>query len=108
MAIKTNIVLDQGSDFLFTFDLVDDNDVPIDLTGFTGKAMMRKFYTSLKGHSFTVDVTTDGEVTLSMDSRHTSCINAGRYVYDCELTSSDGQVSRIIEGIVTVTPRVSK
>lgn len=108
MAIKTNIVLDQGSDFLFTFDMIDDNDQTIDLSDYTGKATMRKFYTSTKGHDFKVDVNPEGEVTLSMNSHSTSCIDSGRYVYDCELTNSEGVVSRIIEGIVTVTPRVRK
>ena len=32
----------------------------------------------------------------------------GRYVYDCELTSSGNTVSRLVEGIVTVTPQVTR
>jgi len=32
---------------------------------------------------------------------------AGRYVYDVEL-DNNGVISRIVEGIVTVTPQVTK
>jgi hypothetical protein len=35
-------------------------------------------------------------------------VTPGRYVYDCELTSSSNVVSRLVEGIVTVTPQVTR
>jgi len=43
-------------------------------------------------------------------SKTTSEINreAGRYVYDVETTSGSGVVSRIVEGIITVTPEVTR
>ena len=49
-----------------------------------------------------------GQVTLSMNSATTATITPGRYVYDCELTSSANVVSRLVEGIVTVTPQVTR
>lgn len=108
MAIKTNIIIDQGTDFEFTFNLVDDNDQDIDLTGYTGTAVMRKYYTSNTGYDFGVAVETDGEVTLSMSNANTADIPAGRYLYDCELTDSEGKVSRVLEGIVTINARVAR
>ena len=45
---------------------------------------------------------------LSMSANTTNSIAAGRYVYDCELTDSNGIVSRLVEGIVTVTPGVTR
>lgn len=109
MATKTNINLDQGTDFEFIFDMIDDNDQLIDVTGYTGVAEMRKYFTSANGYEFTVSVNANtSEITLSMNNAVTSTISSGRYVYDCELTDADGKVSRIIEGIVTVNPRVLK
>jgi hypothetical protein len=32
----------------------------------------------------------------------------GRYVYDVELTDTSNSISRIVEGIVTVTPQVTR
>ena len=107
MAVKANITIDQGTDFATSIDVTDDNGDPTDLSGFTGAAQMRKHYTSSNSYAFSVAVA-NGSVTLSMNSATTANITSGRYVYDCELTSSSNVVSRIVEGIVTVTPQVTR
>ena len=108
MAMKCNIDIDQGSDFEAVFDIKDDNNQYVDLTGYTGAAQMRKYYTSNTAYNFQVSIDTVGIVTLSMNSANTVTISAGRYVYDCEVTSSSNVTSRILEGIVTVTPGVTR
>lgn len=109
MAIKANIVIDQGADFATTINLTDEDGDIIDLTDFTGAAQMRKHYTSVTAYEFTVNISeASGEVTLSMTANTTDNIPAGRYVYDCELTDDNGVKSRIVEGIVTVTPGVTR
>lgn len=109
MAIKAHITIDQGATYSTSIDVTDDNGDPVDLTGYTGVAQMRKHYTSSNSHSFTVDVLSgSGTVTLSMNATTTANITAGRYVYDCELTDGSGTVSRLVEGIVTVTPQVTR
>lgn len=109
MAIKANIVIDQGSSFSTSINLTDTDDSVIDLTGYTGAAQMRKHYTSSNSVPFTVALAAaEGAVTLSLTSTTTANIVAGRYVYDVELTDPDGVVSRIVEGIVTVTPNVTR
>lgn len=107
MAVKANITIDQGTDFATSLDVTDDNGDPTDLTGFSGVAQMRKHYTSSNAVSFSVSVAT-GQVTLSMNAVTTANLTAGRYVYDCELTSGSNVVTRIVEGIVTVTPQVTR
>lgn len=109
MAIKGNLVIDQGSDFSTTINVTDENGVAIDLTGYTGSAQMRKNYASLTSKTFIVSISPlIGTVTLSMNAANTSAITAGRYVYDCELTNSANVTSRLVEGIVTVTPQVTR
>lgn len=109
MAIKANLIIDQGTDFSVGFDLTDDNDQILDLTGYTGRAEMRKHYTSSNGYVFSVSISGNtGELNLTMNAVTTNSISAGRYVYDCELEDVDGLISRVVEGIVTVTPRVKK
>lgn len=109
MAIKANIIIDQGSDFLTTLTVSDDDGYPIALNGYTGAAQMRRHYTSVSKYDFDVTVNAaTGEVSLAMDSDLTNTIPAGRYVYDCELTDNSGIKSRIVEGIVTVTPQVTR
>ena len=109
MAIKANLIIDQGSDYTTTINVTDDDDNIVDLTYYTGVAHMRKHYTSIKYYTFNVTTNAYGEVTLSMSSNTTDCIPAGRYVYDCELTDTEtGSKSRLVEGIVTVTPQVTR
>jgi hypothetical protein len=43
-----------------------------------------------------------------MSANVTNNIAAGRYVYDCELNDGNGTISRLVEGIVTVTPGVTR
>lgn len=110
MAIKANLIIDQGASFESSFNVTDDDDATINLTGFTGAAQMRKHYTSVSYYTFNVAIDAVlGIVTLSMDANTTNTIPAGRYVYDCELTDTTSNVrSRLVEGIVTVTPQVTR
>jgi len=108
MATKANLVIDQGATFTTTITITDDDGNIIDLDGYTGAAQIRKHYTSLTAVNFSVSVNeSEGEVTLSLTAGQTNSIAAGRYVYDCELTRS-GTVSRVLEGLVTVTPQVTR
>lgn len=108
MATKANLIIDQGSNFTTTITVTDDDGNNIDLTGYTGSAQIRKHYTSSNSVSFDVSINEEeGEVTLELQANATTNMVAGRYVYDCELTLA-GVVSRILEGIVTITPEVTR
>lgn len=108
MAIKANLIIDQGADYSTTIMMTDVDDNQISLTGFTAEAQMRKTYTSSNSVAFSVTLNESlGEVTLSLTDTQTANIVAGRYVYDVFLTSQN-ITSRVIEGIVTVTPRVTR
>jgi hypothetical protein len=109
MAIKANLQIDQGADFSTEIDVLDDANEPVNLTGYSGAAQMRKHYTSSTATAFNVAINAgDGTVTLSMNAATSANVTPGRYVYDCELTSSGNTVSRLVEGIVTVTPQVTR
>lgn len=109
MATKANLVIDQGTDFSTTITVYDDDDTIINLTGYTASAQARKHYTSNTSYNFNVIVTGNtGEVTLTMSANTTANIASGRYVYDCEVVSNNNLVSRILEGIVTITPQVTR
>lgn len=109
MATKANLVIDQGATYSTSITITDDNDNIYNLTGYTGAAQMRKHYTSSNATSFSVSLEAQtGVVTLSLTAGQTANLVAGRYVYDVEITSSSNVVSRILEGIVTVTPNVTR
>ena len=109
MAIKANIVIDQGTTFQTSINVTDENDNVVDLTGYSASAQMRKHYTSSNSFAFSTSISpTLGIVTLSMTANTTNTITPGRYMYDCELTDINGAVTRLVEGIVTVTPGVTR
>jgi hypothetical protein len=109
MATKANITIDQGTTFSTSISLTDENGDPIDLTGFTGRSQLRKHYTSSNSQSFTVSLnSSEGTVGLTLTANQTSNLVPGRYVYDVEVVSAANVVSRIVEGIVTVTPEVTR
>lgn len=109
MALKANITIDQGTDFSTTIDVTDEDGNLIDLTGYTGTSQLRKHYTSSNATSFSVAVfPSTGEVTISMNSATSSTLTSGRYVYDVELRDAGNTVSRLVEGIVTVSPQVTR
>ena len=45
---------------------------------------------------------------MNMTANTTSAIEEGIYVYDIEITSSAGTVTRLMEGSVTVNPEVTR
>lgn len=108
MASRVNIILDQGTTFNTQFTFTDDNDEPIDFSTYTANSQMRKSYTSSTAYAFTVNLTSVGVITLSMNANTTSSITAGRYVYDLEVQDVNGVRSRLVEGIVTVTPEITR
>jgi len=109
MAVKANIIIDQGTDFTTTLNITDTDGNPVDLTGYTGAAQIRKHYSSSIAFDFEVATgNTSGEVVLSMNSSVSNTIPYGRFVYDCELTDAGGNISRIVEGMVTISPQVTR
>lgn len=111
MAAKANIILEQGASFETTVTIQDSSDVALNLTGYTAASQLRKSYASANSTNFTVTITNanSGILTLSMPASTTQTLSAGRYVYDLEIyASSNTNVTRVVEGIVTVTPGVTR
>ncbi len=109
MAIKANLVIDQGSTFSAAIDVADAGGAVYNLTGFTVAAQMRKNYTSSTAVTFNASHNGPlGQITLSLNSANTAVIEPGRYLYDVEITSSGGVITRVVEGVVTVTPGMTR
>jgi hypothetical protein len=109
MATKSNLVIDQGTTFSTDLTLTDENGDMLLLTGYTANSQMRKWYTSANPSAvFSSSINVDsGIITLTLTANQTSNLVAGRYVYDVEINDGS-EVSRIVEGIVTVTPQVTR
>lgn len=110
MAIYSNLTIDQGSTFKANIDVTDADGDALNLTGYTVAGQVRKNYNSSTATDFTASVTnvSDGVIQISLTGTQTNGLKAGRYVYDVEITSSSGEVTRVIEGQVEVTPGVTR
>lgn len=107
MALKANLVVDQGTTFASSIELLDQNDEAVDVTGYSARGQIRKHFSSTNSVSFTTGLS-NGSLVISLTANQTANIISGRYVYDVELVDSTGTVIRILEGIVTVTPEVTR
>jgi hypothetical protein len=111
MAAVANLSIDQGATFSSDITVKDMNGNVFDLTGYTAVAKLAKGYSSTRTRTamstvFATDRTT-GVLTISLTANQTAALDAERYVYDVEITSGSGSVTRVLEGIITVRPEVS-
>ena len=111
MATISNIFIDQDADFATTVTIEDATDSALDLTNYTAAATLRKSYKSSSSTSFTVafvNPRTSGQITLSLTDIQTGALNEGRYVYDLVITDVGGEKTRVVEGIATIKPSVTR
>lgn len=110
MPVKVNITIDQGTDFSANVNVTDDSGNALNLSTYTVASQIRKHYTSSNSVSFSTSTPNaeNGVILLNIGANTTSNMSAGRYVYDIELTSNTGVVTRLIEGYVTINPQVTR
>ena len=125
VAYAANFVLNGGSDFTGTFEVVDTsgtgwnfsttNSVGIaTTTGWTGSSQMTKSIsigsTGFPAATFVVGIDTTsataGKFTISLGSTATRTLSEGRYVYDV-IVSSGSTFYRIVDGTILVQPGIS-
>ena len=107
----TDLSLDAGTDFKSNIDLLADDGTAINVTGFSFESQVRKSYYSANATAniiVTIADPANGNLFLTLDSANTANIKPGRYVYDVLMTTDQNVKSRLVEGILVVTPRVSQ
>lgn len=82
----------------------------VNLSGYTAESQLRKSYYSTTANNLTATITNNatGEITLSMTAANTANLSPTRYYYDLLITAGDGTKTRVIEGIATVAPSVTR
>lgn len=110
MATIANAFIDGGANYSNIITVASSTGAPLDLSGYTVKSQMRKSYSSSTAYNFTTSVyqALQGKVRLEMTAEQTGAIPPGRYLYDVEITSPSGNKTRVVEGIVTVTPEITQ
>lgn len=108
MSSRANIVIDQGSTFNTSIVLNDPQGQPIDLSGYSILAQIRKSYTSSNNYSFTTSANSSGVIQMNLPATVSRSMPAGRYVYDILAIDSANNATRVLEGQVTINPAVSR
>lgn len=120
IAGKYNILCEQGTTFTRVLKIeqptTEDPTVfePYDLTDHTARMQVRR---TIDSSSALVTLTTEngrisiddaeGQITLSMSDEVTSTITSSG-VYDLEIIDGSGNVSRVIEGLFTLSLEVTR
>jgi hypothetical protein len=112
MAAYVELYIDQGTTFNNIINLTDDvTNNPINVSGYIVTSQMRRSYYSANISAnivCTLSNASNGEITLSMSAANTSNLKAGRYVFDVKTTDEYDVVNRVLEGIITVQPQVTR
>ena len=112
MSAKFNLICEQATTFNFQFS-VNNDAVPINLTGYTGTMTVRPFVgsstttiTATTTNGYMVITGATGTVTVTISAALTEAITPGRYSYDLVLDSGS-VVTRFLEGLFIVTGAVT-
>jgi len=110
MAAYSELFLEQYADFSTFINIDDTQGDAINLVGYSASSQIRKSYYSSTAYNFVVRITNaaQGEITLSMNSANTANMSPGRYVYDLNITDRNSVVTRVVEGIVVVSPGATR
>ena len=111
-----NLEIQQGATLALVATWKDSAGTAVDLTGYTARMNVRETYASstailtltTANSGITLGGAT-GTITLAATAAATAALTAPfSGVYDLELVSSAGVVTRLLEGVATVSPEVTR
>jgi hypothetical protein len=112
MTAYVELYMDQGTTFNNIINITDDiTNSAVNISGYSITSQMRKSYYSANASAnitCTITNASTGEITLSVPANVTSNLRPGRYVFDVKSVDSANITSRILQGIISVTPQVAR
>jgi len=112
MAAYVELVVDQGTTFNNVINITDDvTNAAVNVSGYSFESQIRRSYYSANITAniiCTITNASNGEVTMNMTASNTANIKPGRYVFDVKSIDTFDVVNRILEGIITINPSVTK
>lgn len=112
MTAYVELYVDQGTTFNTVINLKDDTtNTPINVSRYSANSQIRRSYYSANISANITCVfsnTANGALTLSLTAGETANLRAGRYVFDVKTTDQYNTVSRVLEGIITILPQVTR
>lgn len=116
MSARLPLTIPQGSTWRRRFELRNPDGTPLSLVGYTARMQYRSAHASV---AVLLEATeSNGRVAMAASAGHfeitfpaaaTQALEApARGVYDIEIASSGGEVYRILEGDLRVSPEVTR
>jgi len=107
------LFLEQGTTFNTLISLDDVYGETYNLLNYSASSEMRKsYYSSNATAVFSTTVNgLNGQILLNLNANQTANVYPGRYVYDVVIydqNDSSNTTIRVLEGIINVTPRVTR
>lgn len=109
-----NFTIEQGATFnlLLTWEI---DSVPVNITNWTARLQAR---VDVEDSEVILSLTTSnggitlggaaGTISLDQTATQTALLPAGTYVYDLELISAVGAVTRLVQGELNISPEVTR
>ena len=103
-----DLTLKRGADYAADIVIAEDNETPIDLTGYTAEAQIREFPESPDKEDFTCSVDSAG-IHLSMAKETIDHIGYTQGRYDLFLTDPDNEIrTKLLQGNIFIVPEVTR
>ena len=108
-----DFTIEQGATFNYVMTWKIDT-VPVNLTGYTARLQAR---TDVGDTSTVLSLTSSagitlggsaGTITLDQTATQTALLTAGQFIYDLELVSGGGAVTRLLSGELTISGEVTR
>lgn len=113
MAGSYNFTIEQGATFNLLMTWRIDN-VPVNLTGYTARLQARidvdetdTILSLTTGAGITLGGAA-GTISLDQTATQTALLPKGEYVYDLELQTSGGVVTRLLQGELNISAEVTR
>ncbi len=117
-AAKLNITIEQGATYRHKLQLQQgDTGLPLDLTGIVALRMQIRITAaapviiadiSVANGKITIPNPIDGWVEMVITDAETASFDFDRAVYDLELVTANGHVTRLLQGQVTLSREVTR
>jgi hypothetical protein len=110
-----NITIEQGATFTLGVRYLDSDEDPIDLDGYSARMQIRPYaesddviVTIDTGSNGGITIESDWQIDIEIDADTTETFNEYCGVYDLEIESANGVVTRLLQGKVTISPEVTR
>lgn len=115
MATELNLLIDQGSPFSKKIRVLNADGSNYDLTNHTAKTQFRE---NVRSSEVSLELSTENSmlvidvlnntVEIKPDHTATASLIYKKYVYDLDVINQAGVPTRVVQGIATVSPEVTR